>query len=226
MSPCAVLLDVDGTLVDSNDAHARAWVEAFGECGFEIAFDQVRPLVGMGGDKLVRKLVDLDSKEGRGKELSEHRTVVFRERYASELKAFPQARALLERLRAEKMKLIVATSAQEDEYELIVRAAGVDGLFDGRTTSDDALESKPDPHIVIAALQLSECAPGSVLMVGDTPYDVQAAQGAGVRIIALRSGGWDDDALRGSLAIYDDAADLLARFEESPFARALEGPSH
>ncbi|HEX5580949.1 MAG TPA: HAD family hydrolase [Gemmatimonadaceae bacterium] len=217
--PRAALLDVDGTLVDSNDAHARAWVDAFAEFGYDVPFARVRPLVGMGGDKLVRRLVDLDVERGRGKELTGRRMEIFRERYVEHLHAFPEARALLERMKRDGLTLVIATSAKKDEFEALMHSAGLDGVVDAHTTSDDAEDSKPDPDIVAAALEESGCPAGEAIMLGDTPYDVEAARKAGVRVVALRSGGWDDEALEGAIAIYDDAADLLARYDESPFAR-------
>ncbi len=217
--PRAALLDVDGTLVNSNDAHARAWVDAFAEFGHDVGFDQVRPLVGMGGDKLVRRLVDLDVEKGRGKELTERRMEIFRERYVEHLRAFPGARELLERMRREGLVLVIATSAKEDEFEALLRSAGLEGIVDAHTTSDDAEDSKPDPDIVSAALEESGCPAAEAIMLGDTPYDVEAARRAGVRVVALRCGGWGDDDLRGAIAIYDDAADLLAGYDSSPFAR-------
>ncbi|HEY0970871.1 MAG TPA: HAD family hydrolase [Gemmatimonadales bacterium] len=218
-TPRAALLDVDGTLIDSNDAHARAWVDAFAEFGYDVPFEEVRPLVGMGGDKLVRRLVDLDTELGRGKELTGRRMEIFRERYVDHLHAFPKARELMERMRRDGLTLVIATSARQDEFEALMRSAGLDGIVDAHTTSDDADDSKPDPDIVAAALEESGCSADRAIMLGDTPYDVEAAGRAGVRVVALRCGGWGDAELEGAIAIYDDPADLLERYDGSPFAR-------
>lgn len=214
----AALLDVDGTLLDSNDAHARAWVDALGEVGIAVERERVRPLIGMGGDKLMPEVADLDPESEEGKRISARRSEIFRDRYLPKLQALPGARALLERLRADGFRLVVATSAKREELDGLLKAAGVADLVDAATTSDDAEASKPDPDIVVAALGKAGVPPHRAFMLGDTPYDVEAATKASVGIVALRSGGWKDQDLRGALAVYDTPADLLASYEKSPFS--------
>jgi phosphoglycolate phosphatase-like HAD superfamily hydrolase len=116
------------------------------------------------------------------------------------------------------MKLVVATSAQASELQDLLRVAGARRFFDDAASSDDARRSKPDPDIVRAALARTGCAPADVIMIGDTPYDIEAANRAGIGIVALRSGGWKDRDLGGALAIYADPADLLDHYALSPFA--------
>jgi phosphoglycolate phosphatase-like HAD superfamily hydrolase len=211
---------VDGTLVDSNDAHTRAWVDALAEAGRDVPFGRVRPLIGMGADKLVPNLLGIPGERGEGKRLSDRRTAIFRERYLPSLRPFPQARALLERMKRAGLVLVVATSAKDEELEGLLAVAGVTDLLDGATSGSGEAESKPDPDVVEAAVRRSGCAAAEAVMLGDTPYDVEAALKAGVTPVALRCGGWGGDDLRGAAAVYDDPADLLARFDESPFARA------
>jgi HAD superfamily hydrolase (TIGR01509 family) len=217
-APSVALLDIDGTLLDSNDAHARSWADTFRELGYDVPFERVRPLIGKGGDKLLLETVGVEQESDEGKRLSERRRAVFTEQYLPTLRPFPGVRELLEQMRAAGLTLVVATSAGGDELDGLLRAAGVDGLLDAATTSSDAERSKPDPDIIQAALARAGCDAAEALMLGDTPYDVQAARRAGVATVALRSGGWDDAALAGALAVYDDAADLLRRYETSPFA--------
>lgn len=216
--PRAALLDVDGTLVDSNDQHARAYVDAFRAFGHEVAFEQVRPLIGMGGDKVLPQLIGVAHDSAEGKRISERRSEIFLERYVPELTGLPGARALLERMQQAGLTLVVATSAKKDEYQKLVQIAGVEGIVDDQTTADDASRSKPDPDIIVAALEKAAVQPAEAVMLGDTPYDVQAARAAGVGCVALRSGGWTDKDLGDALAVYDDPADLLAHFDASPFA--------
>lgn len=216
------LLDIDGTLVLSNDAHTHAWVQAFTHHGYHVRFSQVRPLIGMGGDKLMPQLVpQLDSESGTGKEISEYRSKLFLEKYAPELEPAPGSRQLVMRLRASGLKLVVATSAKEHELGALLKAAGVDDLLHEMTTSSDVEQSKPDPDIVHAALTKISLPPSETIMLGDTPYDIVAANQAGVGIVSVRCGGWQDDDLGGSLAIYDNPADLLAHYEASPFASII-----
>jgi HAD superfamily hydrolase (TIGR01509 family) len=219
----AVLLDVDGTLVDSNDAHARAWVDAFAECGRSVAFERVRPLIGKGGDKLMPEVSGVDAESPEGKRIDQHRSRIFLERYLPKLEPFPRARELLERLRADGLALVVATSAKKTEMDPLLEICGGSELVTGRTSSDDAEESKPDGDIVAAALARAQVSAVEALMLGDTPYDVEAASRVGVATVAVRSGGWDLPALSGAIAVYADASELLAQYENSPFKRAGAG---
>src|SRR5262249_6656628 len=207
-----VLLDVDGTLVDSNDAHARAWVETLAEYGYQVRFTRIRPLIGMGGDKLLCKVagVDVDSAEGRS--IERRRQEIFAERELPHLQPCRGARALVQHIRDEGLTIVVASSAKADELRPLLERAQVADLIAVATSSDDAERSKPDPDIVRAALQRGGFSADRTVMIGDTPYDLEAAARSHVPLIALRRGGWDDDALRGAVAIYDDPLDLLAHF--------------
>jgi len=207
-----VLLDVDGTLLDSNDAHARSWAQVFERHGMHIGFEQVRPLVGEGGDKLLPQLTGMDAESARGKELSEERRKLFLEKFLPALRPTRGARMFVERLKAKGLRVVIATSANEKELGALLHQAGVKDLIEHATSSDDGA-SKPDPDIVRAALEEAKLAPAEAVMVGDTPYDIEAAARAGVRTIALRCGGWwDDAALGGAVAIYDDPAALALSF--------------
>lgn len=216
----AVILDVDGTLVLSNDAHAQSWVDAFAEFGYNISFEQVRPLIGMGGDQVIPRMVPkLNNEEGDGKKISERRKELIMNKYGPKLEPTPGARELVQRLHQEGFKLIIASSATSQELEVLLKAAKVDDLLDQATTSSDADASKPEPDIVEAALEKIGVQPHQALMLGDTPYDIQAAHAAGVNIIALRCGGFADAQLEDAEAIYDDPADLCKHFEESPLRK-------
>jgi HAD superfamily hydrolase (TIGR01509 family) len=214
------LLDVDGTLIDSNDAHARSWVDVLHEHEYDVTYAQVRGLIGMGGDKLVRAVTGLDVENGKGKELTSERMERFRRQYLPSLSATPGAHELIARLRDDGLRLVIATSAREQELNALLEQAGLSDLIDRRTTSDDAEDSKPDPDIVHAALQKGQLEPEAALMLGDTPYDIEAAERAGVSSVAFRCGGWwADDALRGATAIFDDPAELVREFARSPFGK-------
>ncbi len=214
-----VLLDIDGTLLDSNDAHAAAFTRAFAEHGLDIPFDHVRPLVGMGSDKLIPSLTGFADDTRDGKAIVERKKGIFEQRYLPDLKPTPGARALLERLLSDGLTLVVATSAGGDEMKGLLEQAGVDDLIHGATSSGDVDKSKPDPDVIGAAIKKSKLKAGQLLMLGDTPYDIEAAAKAGLRTIALRCGGWwDDDALADAIAIYDDPADLRAHWPVVPLA--------
>jgi HAD superfamily hydrolase (TIGR01509 family) len=213
----AALLDVDGTLVDSNDAHAHAWVETLAKAGHDVPFERVRRLIGKGGDKLVPEVTGIED-EDRVKELGEARTTRFLEHFIREVRPLPRVRELLERMRDSGLQLVVATSANDDELERLLDVAGVADLLDEAATKDDAKRSKPDPDIIGAALRRAKVEPAQAILLGDTPYDVEAARRAGVATVAVRSGGWDDASLADAVKVYADAAALLAEWDESPFA--------
>jgi HAD superfamily hydrolase (TIGR01509 family) len=215
-----VLLDIDGTLLDSNDAHAAAFTRAFAEHGLDIPFDHVRPLVGMGGDKLIPSLIGLERDARNGEAIAERKNGIFEERYRAQLKPTPGARALLQRFLRDGLTLVVATSAGREEMKGLLRQAGVDDLVHDTTSSADVESSKPDPDVIGAAIKKSKLKPRELVMLGDTPYDIEAAEKAGVATIALRCGGWwDDDALGGAIAIFDDPADLLGHWPVAPGPR-------
>lgn len=213
-----VLLDIDGTLVDSNDAHARAWVKALAEAGHPIKFEAVRPLIGMGGDKLLPRVSGIDAESEPGKRISERRGDLFLTEFLPQLRPCRGAEKLLDLLKARGLKLVVATSAKKKEMGPLLKVCGADRVIDDKTSSDDAENSKPDPDIIHAALEQIGLSADEVVMLGDTPYDIEAATKAGVRTIALRCGGWADAALGGAVAIYDDPQDLADHIDESPLA--------
>lgn len=211
-----VILDVDGTLVESNDAHARAWVEALSEQGIKAEFERARRLIGMGGDKLLPEISGIEEESPEGKRASERRSEIFKERYLPHIKSCRGSRELLKRITEDGLKMVVASSAKKDELDPLLEIAGASDLIEEKTSSDDAENSKPDPDIIHAALDGSGFSAEEAVMIGDTPYDIEAAKKAGVPVIALRCGGWDDEGLAGAIAIYDDPADLLAHYDDSP----------
>jgi len=216
-----ILLDVDGTLVLSNDAQARAWVEAFKEHGYDVPFEKVRPLIGMGGDKVVPELAPgLNDKEGAGKEIADARKKLMIEKLGPTLQPAPGSRAFVQRAQREGLAIVVASSASAQELEMLLTVARVDDLLRERTTMDDAGESKPAPAVVEVALKKSGLPTGEAVMIGDSPYDIESAEKIGVGTIALRCGGFSDDDLTGARAIYDDPADLLAHYDTSPLREA------
>lgn len=214
-----VILDVDGTLVDSNDAHAQAWANTLQAHGYDAPVYTIRPLIGMGSDKLLPEVsgVELDSKEG--KRLSKARGDHFKQNYLPKLQPFPQVKPLIDQMRAGGLKLFVASSAEKGDLKELLKIAKAEDLIDDATSTEEVEESKPDPDVVHAALEELGLPADQVVMIGDTPYDVEAAGRAGVAVIAVRCGGWNDEALKGAIAIYDDPADLLAHYDQSPLGR-------
>lgn len=219
--PHGVILDIDGTLLLSNDAHAHAWVEAFGERGYDVPFARVRSLIGMGGDRLIATVAPgLNDQEGDGKAIAQRRQEIFLDRYVHTLASAPGARELVARMRREGLRLVVASSAKRAELDALLKVALVDDLLTESTTSDEVEESKPAPDVVRVALDKIGLASEQTLMLGDTPYDIASAGRSGVGTVAVRCGGWADVDLAGARAIYNDPADLLAHYDASPVGRS------
>jgi HAD superfamily hydrolase (TIGR01509 family) len=205
----AVLFDVDGTLVESNGAHAEAWAQALSEHGFNGDATRIRPLIGMGGDKLLPAIAGIHEDSRKGRAIVRRKKELFAGR-VTELRPSRGARSLVDHLCRLNKAVIVATSADDHEMAAVLERAGVADLIRRRTSKDDATRSKPDPDIVNAALRQSGSQADKTFMIGDTPYDIEAARRAGIAAIALRCGGhWSDRDLQGAIAIFDDPAALL-----------------
>jgi HAD superfamily hydrolase (TIGR01549 family) len=216
----AVIFDIDGTLVDSNDLHARAWREAFAHFGIELPFDQVRSQIGKGGDQLVPSLIGAEKAHQIGDDLSEYRSQLFKEKYLDQIRAFPKVRQLFQRILRDGRRIALASSAKEDELRKLKDIANISDLIDKETSSDDAEKSKPHPDIVEAALARLRVNADEAIMVGDTPYDSTAATRLHVRTIGVLCGGFPEAELvkAGCIEIYRDPADLLAQYEKSALA--------
>ncbi len=220
----AVIFDVDGTLVDSVDLHARAWQEALAHFGKRVEYERVRSQIGKGGDQLMPVFLSREELDEFGEELEEHRGKLFKREYLSRVNAFPAVRELFERVKREELQIALASSAKADELKTYKKIADIEDLVEEETSSDDAEKSKPHPDIFEAALErLEDVSPAEAVVVGDTPYDAEAAGKAGIKTVGLLCGGFPEDDLRaaGCAHIYRDPAHLLAEYDSSPLA-ALE----
>ncbi len=215
-----VLFDVDGTLVDSNDAHAHAWVKAFADSGITVEFAHVRRCIGMGGDKLMPEVGGLEEDSPLGSKIAKRRGEIFATEYLPKIQPLKDAGRLVAAVKDLRLTAVAASSAKKDELKPLLEIAGADALMDAATSSDDADESKPDPDIIQAALKRAKASPPEAIMIGDTPYDVEASLRAGVAIIAFRSGRWSDADLAGAIAIYDGPWDLLEQLDDSPLRQS------
>jgi HAD superfamily hydrolase (TIGR01549 family) len=215
----AVIFDIDGTIVDSVDLHAKAWQVAFAQFGKEIAFGAVREQIGKGADQLLPVFFSQEELDRFGKELQRYRSQIFKRDDLPLVKAFPKVRELFERIKQDGKRIALASSAKEDELDAYKKIAGVDDLIETETSSGDVEKSKPHPDIFEAALaQLGEISPDRVIVVGDTPYDAQAAGKLKLRTLGVSCGGWSEAQLRqaGCMEVYRDPADLLKNYESSP----------
>jgi HAD superfamily hydrolase (TIGR01509 family) len=217
----AILFDIDGTLVDSNGAHIRAWEDAFEGVGKRFERSVVQNQMGKGADMLLPTLLpDLDEKAKAA--LTTAQGDSFNNNYRDGIKPFPKARALIAHAHKLGQKVVFASSASKDDLEHYLDLLDVREYVDAATTSDDVEKTKPAPDIFSTALaKLPGLSASDVLVVGDTPYDIEAAKKAGIQTVALRSGGFSDEALEkaGALAIYDDVSALLVDYERSPLGQ-------
>lgn len=217
-----VLFDVDGTLIDTVDFHAWSWERTFRQFGKEVRFRAIREQIGKGSDQLLPAFWSDEELQRLGDELRNYRGALFRREYLPRVRPFPCVRELFEQIRGDQKRIAVASSSKRDELEKFLEIARVADLIDVKIAADDAERSKPHPDIFEAALRaLGGADPREAMVIGDTPYDAQAASTAGLAMIGLLCGGFPEDELRGAgcLAAYRDPADLLQRYEESPLAR-------
>lgn len=215
----AVIFDIDGTLVDSVDLHARAWQEALREFGHDVPLEDVRQQIGKGGDQLLPVFLTKQEQLRIGTELESYRGKLWKSKYMASVRPFPQVRELVERILQDGKQIALASSAKADELEQYKRIAHVDDLIKKETSSDDAERSKPYPDIFEAAMaKLPGVDTAQAMVIGDSPYDAQAAGKIGIKSIGVRSGGFEEEQLRaaGYMVIYNDCADLLAHYGESP----------
>ena len=217
----AAIFDIDGTLLDTVDFHAEAWRQAFLLYGHDIPFDQIRSQIGKGGDQLMPVFLSKEEIERDGKQMEFKRGKIFKKEFLPQVKPFPGVRPLFERIKKDGLKLSLASSASESEVKHYAELLGIEDLIHSSTSTDDAAHSKPEPDIFEAAVKkLSGVPTGTCLVIGDTPYDAEAAAKLGIKIIGVLCGGFQEADLRkaGAHAIYQGPADLLARYDESPFA--------
>jgi HAD superfamily hydrolase (TIGR01549 family) len=217
----AIIFDIDGTLVDSVDLHARAWQEAFRHFGREVEFEKIRHQIGKGGDQLMPVFFSGEELERFGEEMEKFRGDLFKREYISRVRAFPQVRELFERIRRDGTRIALASSARQDELKVYKELARITDLVEEETSADDADKSKPHPDIFEAALDaLGDVKANEAVVVGDTPYDAEAAGKINLRTVGVLCGGFPEAELRaaGCARIYRDPADLLARFDSSPLA--------
>ncbi len=217
----AIIFDVDGTLIDTVDLHAEAWVEALKHFGFNVAFQDMRAQIGKGGDQILHGLLPPEVIEKAGQAIQDFRAELFKRDYLHKVHAFPGVRALFEHIRQSGQRAVLASSGKENEVEEYKKIAQIEDLVDSSTSSDDAERSKPFPDIFQAALaKLSPVTADEAIVVGDTPYDAEAARKAGLKSIGVLCGGFPEAALReaGCIAVYRDPEDLLRNYATSPLS--------
>ena len=214
------VLDVDGTLVDSNYQHALAWYRAFRSLGEIFPIWRIHRLIGMGGDQLVAALGGEELEERIGDEARE-RWVREADPLMAEVALLPGARELIVGLKDRDHRVVLASSGKPHHVDRALDLLDVREVVDGWTTSEDVDRTKPAPDLLHVALKkIGEPADAPSVVIGDSVYDVEAAKNAGMPAIVVRSGGFGDDELRraGAVAIYDTPGDLAAALDETDLA--------
>ena len=217
----AVMFDIDGTLVDSNDLHVLAWEEAFRGIGAEFSRQVIHDQIGKGTDMLVPTLLpDLD--KAAQEKLGDAHGAIFKARFLDRVQPFAKARDLLVHVHAAGQRVVLASSASKEELDHYLDLLDARELVAATTTADEVVNTKPAPDIFATALKkLAPLAPADVIVVGDTPYDIDAAAKCGVAAVGVRSGRFSDESLAdaGAVALYDDVAALLVDYAGSPLGR-------
>jgi HAD superfamily hydrolase (TIGR01509 family) len=211
----AALLDVDGTLIDTNYQHALAWYRAFRRNGIVLPIWRIHRAIGMGGDKLVPALAGENTERERGDEIRSERDRVFAE-LIHEVEPFDGSRELIAELKQRGRRVVLASSAPSDELDHYIERLDARDLADASTTKDDVEHSKPAPDLVGAALE--KAGTGNALMIGDTRWDVEAAAKVGVETVCVVTGGWSRQELEeaGAVAVFESVDELRRRLDETP----------
>lgn len=215
MAAPGVLFDIDGTLVDSNYLHALAWFRAFDAIGRFVPMATIHHHVGMGSDKLMPKLI------GEASDEADERHGAYYEECHGLLRAFPRVPDLLRAVKARGPKVVLATSAKQRDLEALAAAIDAGDAVDHVTSSADVDRSKPDPDIFGTAIEVAGLDRSRTIVVGDTVWDVHAAAALGLDCVCVLTGGIARETLEaaGAVAVYEDAAALLAGLDDSPLAR-------
>ena len=209
----AILLDIDGTLIDSNDKHADCWVEAFRHFGYDVDWRMIRGQIGKGGDLLVPDTLDAREMRRSGEALGKYRGELWKEKYMKSVQPFAGAVEAIRALHEKGLKIAFASSSNPDEVEYYVELLGVADLLEGTTSKEDAEMSKPSPEIFQAALERLKADPALSLAVGDTPYDILAAHRIPVPIAAVLCGGFPPETLAKAEFLFDDVAAMAKELD-------------
>jgi HAD superfamily hydrolase (TIGR01509 family) len=213
----AFIFDIDGTLIDSVDFHAEAWVKAFRKFGKEIKFYEARRQVGKGGDQYLPEFLLKKEIKDFGKAVEDERGKIFKSRFLPKIEAFTKVRELFEKIKKDERRAVLASSAPADELKVYKKIARIEDLIEEETSADDAEKSKPEPDIFQAALdKLGKISKKNVLVIGDTAYDAEAATKINLKTVGVLTGGWTRSELlsAGCVEVFADVGEILANYEK------------
>ena len=215
--PPAAILDIDGTLVDTNYHHAVAWFRAFRRLDATLPLYRIHRHIGMGGDQLVAALAGDDFEREHGDDVRSLESDIYME-LIGEVRPLACARELLEELSRRGHPLVLASSAKQHEVDHYLDLLGARELADGWTTSADVERTKPEPDLVVAAIE--KAGSDEAVMVGDSTWDCEAAGRAGIPTVGVLTGGFSNEELReaGAACVFERLEDLLEQLERTPLA--------
>jgi len=220
MKPLAAILDVDGTLVDSNYEHTRAWYRTLREWDLTLPQARIHKSIGMGSDQLVPHLTGWKRDDPRLEALSLARAELFQREYLAQIRPLPGATEFVRQLKESGYRICLASSAKSDEVKHYTELLAIGDLLDETTSDQDVEATKPAPELFDQACERLGVSPGAALVVGDSVWDGKAAERAGIRFVGLCTGGFSAAELReaGAVAVYAELPEVLARWDSSPFA--------
>ena len=212
-----IIFDLDGTLVDSVEYHAEAWVKAFKEYGYDFYHETLSQQIGKGSEFIVGELLSSEEAEKLHTDIAQYRKKYYQENLLEKVQPFPKVKELFEAIKADGIRIVLASSAREETIEHYKQLLEIEDLIEGATSTDEVEQSKPEPDIFRTALdKLDGVSADEAIVVGDSPYDAIAAKKIDLTTIGLLGGGFSEDTLKdaGCVAIYKDPADLLDNYPQ------------
>lgn len=213
----AIIFDLDGTLVDSVKYHAEAWVKAFQEYGYDFSHEKLSQQIGKGSEYIVGELLSSEEAEKLHSDIAKYRKQYYQDNLLEKVQPFPKVKELFEAIKADDIKIVLASSARKETIEYYQKLLEIEGLIDGATSTDDVEKSKPEPDIFTSAVaKLDNITTEEIIVVGDSPYDAIAANKVNLTTIGVLGGGFSAETLTdaGCVAIYRDPADLLDNYPQ------------
>lgn len=214
------IFDIDGTLLDSNDAHALSWLAAFESQGITVPYDRIRQGIGMGGDHFLKETAHIEEKSPIGEAVGKEKDRVFKKDFADALRAFPRAGDLVRELQKRGFQIAVATSAEHGDMKMSLDRIGISDSVTIHACADNVSKTKPDPDLLHSAVDKAGVHPRDAIFIGDTPYDIEAGRRAGVKTIGICAGGCTAEELLGATEVYSDPAELLELLDGSILRKA------
>ena len=212
----AVILGLEGALVDTREASTLSWLVALHDGGHDVSIDLLRHLSGVSSVELLRIVAGISADAPDGREILKQQDRIFRTWYLPRILPFVGARRLLQRMKSDGLRVIALSGGSADAAPELVRSSGVADLLDDVVAADGEPRDAVLNEVITSVIALCGCKRDGVVLVGDSPYDVSAGERAGIDVIALRCGGWTDASLQGALAVYEDHVHLLSQFQTSP----------